>query len=74
MRNLRCPSCQVIVGKVEENKLILRTGYGSRQVFHVLENKGVLTCWNCKEIITIGENHGKINQESGSLKSEPVYK
>jgi predicted nucleic-acid-binding Zn-ribbon protein len=72
MRNLRCPQCRSVVGKIEENKLILRTGYGSRQVFHVLENKGVLTCWNCKEIITIGENNGKIIKESRITEPEPV--
>ena len=74
MKSIRCNKCNVVVGKCEENKLILRTGYGSRQVFHVLENNGVLTCWNCKEIIPIGGNNGKFVKEVRTLKPEPVNK
>jgi len=66
MRNVRCPKCHVILGKEEEGKLILRTGYGKRRVFHCLKKEGTLTCWNCQEIVTIGgENEGKKNNLDG---------
>lgn len=57
MKNLRCSKCNSLLAKEEEGKLILRTGFGKRQVFHVLEVRdGTLTCWFCKEIINIGRN------------------
>ena len=72
VKSIRCPKCCSVIGKEEEGKLILRTGYGKRQVFHVLGLNGVLTCWNCKEIITIGGNSERFTQEGGSLKPVSV--
>lgn len=58
MRNIRCPACGSILAKEEDDRLILRTGYGKRKVFHAFNKKdGTLTCWSCREIINLKEEN-----------------
>lgn len=59
MKSIRCLSCNSIIAKEENNKIIFRAGYGKRQVYHLFEKPGAfITCWNCKEINDIGGVNG----------------
>lgn len=54
MRNIRCNKCNSLLGKLEEGVLIIRTGFGSRMVFHaIIKPSGCLTCWRCKNIVSL---------------------
>lgn len=67
-KSIRCPKCYSVVAKQENNQIILRSGYGTRQVYHIFnKDNGTITCWNCKEIINLGDNTNvKLSQRSGS--------
>jgi len=56
MKSIRCSKCKSLLGKQEGNSIILRTGFGKRQVYHVFDIVNCsLTCWFCKEIIYLGK-------------------
>lgn len=55
MKSVRCSACNSIISKEEGDKIILRTGYGKSQVFHLFNKDGAsITCWHCKEINNLG--------------------
>lgn len=56
MHNIRCDVCNSILAKEEGDRLIFRTGFGKRRVFHTFNRKdATITCWFCKEIKNLEE-------------------
>ena len=51
MKNIRCRKCNSLLAKQENDTIILRTGFGKRQVFHTFTViNAAIGCWFCKEI------------------------
>lgn len=65
MKNIRCPKCNSLLAKEEGDRIILRTGFGKRQVYHTFDVKNAtITCWFCKEIKNVEErNNGKVKRK-----------
>ena len=73
MKNVRCPKCNSILAKEEGDRLILRTGFGKRRVFHTFDKRNAtITCWFCKEIKNLEENNGKFKGKSRIAQPEPI--
>lgn len=70
MKNIRCPKCNSLLAKEEGDRIILRTGFGKRQVYHTFDVKNAtITCWFCKEIKNVEERkNGKVKRKSSEGK------
>jgi predicted nucleic-acid-binding Zn-ribbon protein len=78
MSNFRCPKCGSFLAREEGNKLIFRTGFGKRKVFHVFNKEdATITCWSCKEIRTYErrrKRNGRTFERGRITQSEPIIK
>jgi phage FluMu protein Com len=63
MRSLKCSHCNSTLAKEENNRVLVRSGFGKRQIYHSFEKGGgTITCWFCHEVNVLKE------EEHGSFK------
>ena len=61
MKAVRCPKCSKVIATEEDNRIMVRVGFGNHRLYHSFMKDGaVLTCWYCKEVVDIN-NRGKKN-------------